>query len=130
MENLPKVLANPFPLEEVILNLLSNARDAVAGSQGSSWVRIRTDALLDGCESRVIIEVSDNGKGIAEGNLSKIWDPFFTTKDPDKGTGLGLSISKSIVEDFGGSVDVESTEGQGTKITIALPVANTGRTPS
>ena len=128
-ENLPKVLANPFSLEEVILNLLSNARDAVAGSHGSSWVRIRTDALLDGCESRVIIEVSDNGKGIAEGNLSKIWDPFFTTKDPDKGTGLGLSISKSIVEDFGGSVDVESTEGQGTKITIALPVAKTG-TPS
>lgn len=60
--------------------------------------------------------------GIPQEELTKVFDPFFTTKGPDKGTGLGMSICKSIVEQFGGKIDVESTTGKGTTVTVSLPV--------
>ncbi len=125
------VLANAFSLEEVLLNLLSNARHAVEGSSNGSvgTVRVKTKSAnrqLGGVG--VMIEVSDNGTGIPEEILEKVFDPFFTTKGPDEGTGLGLSVSKSIVETFDGRLQIESTPGEGTVVSVYLPVteATTG----
>ncbi len=128
-EDLPVVSANPFSLEEVLINLLINARDALEEKAKTdpesvpSQILLRT--LLDQAdpEKYVKIEVVDSGVGITDDVLDKAFDPFFTTKEPDKGTGLGLSISKSIVEDFGGTIDIQSTPGLGTTVTISLPVA-------
>jgi signal transduction histidine kinase len=127
-EDLPNVLANPFSLEEVVLNLMLNARDAVEERlQGGlrsppSRVLLRTLGNREGPGDKVTIEVIDWGVGIPQHLLPKVFDPFFTTKDPDRGTGLGLSISKSIVEQFGGTLHIQSTPGQGTTVTISLPV--------
>ncbi|MFC1718364.1 PAS domain S-box protein [Candidatus Poribacteria bacterium] len=128
-EDLPVVLANPFSLEEVLINLLVNARDAleeqakIDPESGPLQILLRT--LLDQTdpEEHVKVEVVDSGVGIPEHILNKAFDPFFTTKEPDKGTGLGLSITKSIVEEFGGTIDIQSTPGLGTTVTISLPVA-------
>ena len=128
-EGLPRVLANPFSLEEVVINLLNNARDAVEDlpkqesepSPGRGRVRVRTGLDGTGSALRVKIEVADTGVGIPQDVLSRIFDPFFTTKDPDKGTGLGLSVSKSIIETFGGELLIRSAFGDGTTVTISLP---------
>ena len=126
-ENLPTVRVNPFSLEEVLLNLLNNARDAVEeASSGelseAGWVRVRT-ALRNRSSGRaeVLMQVEDNGPGIPDDLVAKVFDPFFTTKDPDKGTGLGLAISKAIVEEFDGSLSIEPKNGNGTLVTVALP---------
>jgi signal transduction histidine kinase len=128
MDSLPVISANPFSLEEVVINLLINARDAVeeqmkAGSV-STPPRILLRTLLDqtGESEWVKIEVIDNGIGIPEDKVEYVFDPFFTTKGPDRGTGLGLSISRSIVEGFGGTIYINSTPGSGTTATISLPV--------
>ncbi len=129
----PRVLpvqVNPFSIEEVILNLLSNARDALEQRRQAEdevfvpQVTITTrDGKADGAD-RVDLEIRDNGVGIAESVSSRMFDPFFTTKDPDKGTGLGLSICKSIVEEFGGRIDFSSTEGAFTAFTVSFPKDN------
>ena len=122
---LPHVSANPFSLEEVILNLLNNALDALEERLESDptppRVLISTE-LEEGTESRVKIKVADNGMGIPEDILARIFDPFFTTKDPDKGTGLGLAISRSIVEDSGGTLQIQTTRGKSTTFIISVPV--------
>jgi len=128
VEELPVILVNPFSLEEVIINLLINARDAVEEqmeSDAASAPRVFLRTLLHQVDSekQVKIEVTDSGVGIPDDILDKVFDPFFTTKDPGRGTGLGLSISKSIVESFGGTMSIQSTPGSGTVATISLPVA-------
>jgi len=129
MEELPLVSVNPFSLEEVLINLLVNARDALEEgaktNSGSEPAQILLRTLLDEADSekRVKIEVIDSGVGIPKHVLDKVFDPFYTTKGPDRGTGLGLSISKSIVEDFGGAIHIQSVPGSGTTVTISLPVA-------
>ena len=128
-EPLPAVSANPFSLEEVVINLLINARDAVEeqlrGGSASASPRIvlRTLNYQAGPKEYVKIEVSDSGVGIPEHMIEKVFDPFFTTKGPDRGTGLGLSICKSIVEGFGGTIHIQSTPDEGTTVAISLPVA-------
>jgi C4-dicarboxylate-specific signal transduction histidine kinase len=126
--DLPIVLANPFSLEEVVINLLINARDAILEQMESDsmsvppHVTLRTKlAELDWGEC-VQIEVADNGVGIPEQVLERVFDPFFTTKVPDKGTGLGLSISRSIVEGFGGTIEIQSVNGEGATVNIYLPI--------
>jgi len=123
-ENLPAVEANAFSLEEVVLNLMSNARDAMMDGNGQlaedSILRLRTGAT-DGQSPLVTVEVEDSGKGIDMDILEKVFDPFFTTKDPDKGTGLGLTVCKSILEEFGGQIDIQSQPGRGTTVSISLP---------
>ncbi|MGA1864300.1 MAG: PAS domain S-box protein [bacterium] len=127
-ENLPDVLVNPFSLEEVILNLINNARDAFTGKtqmdlpKDSPHILVRTLEQKGNTKHHVIIKVIDFGTGIPKELMQKIFDPFFTTKDPDKGTGLGLSISKSIIEGFHGSIDIQSVVGSGTTVTISLPL--------
>ena len=126
-EDLPPVLANPFSLEEVILNLINNARDALTDqgktetSKDPPKIKVRTFLEERSAKCSVKIEVIDHGPGIPKELQSKIFDPFFTTKDPDKGTGLGLAISKSIIESFHGRIKIRSAQGSGTTITIALP---------
>ena len=121
------VLANPFSLEEVVLNLLSNARDALEKRQGDEEQRIRptitVTTLLREKNSRLfsVFQISDNGQGIALDIREQLFDPFFTTKTPDKGTGLGLSICKSIVEEYAGMIYYLSEPGKGTTFTIELP---------
>ena len=122
--DLPAVMANAYSLEEVVLNLLSNARDAVQvqserGGDGFVPGVVVRSLLDDGGWVRV--EVEDNGAGISTEIAQKVFDPFFTTKDPDRGTGLGLSISRSIIEEFGGRMELRSEPGQGTKMIVFLP---------
>jgi PAS domain S-box-containing protein len=128
--NLPSVQVNPYSLEEVILNLLVNARDSLLSmesEQDGASIEIRTD-FSDG---HVRISVADNGVGIPEEIHERIWEPFFTTKDPDKGTGLGLSICRSIIEQCAGRLELESTLGVGTTLTILLPPhAESDRAPA
>jgi two-component system, NtrC family, sensor kinase len=112
--DLPSVSVDPNQIEQVFVNMLLNAGDAMpAGGK----IIIKTD----GRENQVRIIISDTGIGISEENLAKIFDPFFTTK-ASKGTGLGLSVSYGIIESHGGKIEVESTIGIGTTVTIALPI--------
>ena len=124
------VLADPNQLRQVFLNLTINAADAVAGVGAHNGGRLKIATSLDtddgsgfkNAAGRLQIMFSDNGSGIAAENLDNIFDPFFTTKDPGKGTGLGLSVSFMIVESLGGRMTVASEVGQGTTMTITLPV--------
>ncbi len=114
-------------LEQVLLNLLINARQAMLGKGGSLTVKASANEDAEGpAEAR--IQVIDTGPGIPEKLLPKIFQPFFTTKGTArrgeaKGTGLGLAICREIVETHGGRIEVQSTVGKGTMFTIFLPVA-------
>jgi two-component system NtrC family sensor kinase len=114
-EGLPKVMVNPNQMEQVLLNLINNAMDAISDS-GRISLRMR----LDG--GRVAIEVEDTGCGMSGDQMAKIFFPFFTTKAVGKGTGLGLSISYGIIKALGGSIEVASEVGEGSTFTITLPV--------
>ncbi|MGD9610134.1 MAG: PAS domain S-box protein [Desulfovibrionaceae bacterium] len=123
-DGLPQVLAQPNPLEQVFMNLLLNARDAVeehwgpAARPGDKRITISTRVE----EGRVVATVADNGPGIAPEVLGRIFEPFFTTKEVGKGTGLGLSISYNIVKDYGGDIVAASEPGQGARFHVRLPV--------
>lgn len=112
------VKCNKNLLQQVIINLLQNAKDAIEESNKGSSITIRTALLPD---KEVRIEVEDNGPGIEEAIVDKIFDPLFTTKEVGKGTGLGLSLSKKIVKGFGGSIEVASSKRKGTCFNISLP---------
>ncbi len=111
------VHADPTQLHQVLLNLCVNARDAMAGG---GVLRLRA-ANANNDEPRVRIEVEDTGTGIPSHLLGKIFDPFFTSKEPGKGTGLGLSTALAIVRSHGGSLEVASVPGKGTVFTLHLP---------
>jgi len=115
-------------LEQVFINMLSNARDAILEAHGDAGGTIQVcSRLLSGSE--VDIEISDNGIGMTEEVRSKIFNPFFTTKEVGKGTGLGLSISHGIVKDHGGSIGCVSERGKGTQFHIRLPRYDSAATP-
>ena len=119
-----KVRALPVLLEQVLLNLMLNAGDAIRsrmnsgdGTPGRIWIRASKK------KTQVVVTVEDNGTGIAEATLPILFEPFFTTKPPKEGTGLGLSISYGIIHDLGGSIRAENT-GTGARIIIELPLAH------
>ncbi len=114
------VLADPHQLEQVFLNILINAVEAMQNG-GSLTVTAAVRHRQAG--SSVEVSVSDTGIGIPSENLPRIFDPFFTTKEVGKGTGLGLSVSYGIVRAHGGLLDVQSEVGKGSTFTVALPVA-------
>ena len=123
-EDLPPVLADPNRLEQVLVNLLINARDAIEkkGEQGGHKEEAKRITLKTKAEEgMVVIEVTDTGTGIPEAILHRIFEPFFTTKKVGKGTGLGLSISYGIVHDYDGTIHVESKEGEGATFIIRFP---------
>ncbi len=112
---LPQVLGHPLTINQVVLNLTTNALDACpAGGR----VTVRTAATSDGVE----LHVTDTGPGITPAIRDRIFDPFFTTKPPGQGSGLGLTISHGIVRDHGGRIDVESAPGNGAHFIVYLPV--------
>ena len=122
--DLPLVMCAPAQVNQVFLNLLVNALQAIeATSKGGGRIEIRTRAVGD----EAIVEVADDGSGIPADLLPRIFDPFFTTKAVGEGTGLGLSISHGIVSDHGGRIEVESTPGQGSRFRVILPVRGKGK---
>jgi PAS domain S-box-containing protein len=118
--DIPDVRGHRGKLQQVLLNLLSNARDAV---EGGGRIAVRTLHR----DERVVLEVDDDGIGIAEHDLARIFDPFFTTKGRGKGTGLGLSISYGIVREHEGTMQVESVPGEFTRFRVELPVPKSAR---
>jgi PAS domain S-box-containing protein len=117
-ENIPSITGNKQQLEQVILNLLTNACQALTSSGDAISIFTRVD---DNC---IKIEVKDEGEGISEEVLQKMKDPFFTTKRDSGGTGLGLSVSHSIIEAHGGLLEYQSEEGRGTTAAMILPIIN------
>ncbi len=112
---LPKVAASPSEMQQVLLNLINNAIDAI-GTEGGS---IEITSRLDG--EHVIIDVADTGQGIPNELMNRIFDPFFTTKPVGKGTGLGLSICYGIIKKMGGDITLNSSVGIGTTFHVHLP---------
>lgn len=110
----PDVMCHPGQLNQVFMNLLNNAQEAIKG-EGKIWIKTRKE------KDRVIISIRDSGKGIPAKSKKKIFDPFFTTKDVGKGTGLGLSISFGIVEKHNGSITVNSESGKGSEFIVTIP---------
>jgi signal transduction histidine kinase len=106
-----------YKLQQVFLNLFLNARDAMPRG---GWLTIVTK---DG-QAGAAVEIADTGSGIPPDQLSRIYDPFFTTKAIGKGTGLGLSITYGIVQEHGGTISCDSSVGQGTRFSLTLPLAS------
>ncbi len=128
-DTLPPVLINKNRLEQVIFNLVTNARDAIElRNPAEDVLEGGTITLSTRSEGDfVIFAIADTGVGIPEDRQEKIFEPFFTTKEVGKGMGLGLAITYGIVRDFGGEIEVESTLGVGTRFRVSLPGAeNTG----
>ncbi|HKQ72425.1 MAG TPA: ATP-binding protein [Blastocatellia bacterium] len=117
-DDLPLALCDAPKLQQVLMNLILNARDAMPSG---GTLDISTEAH----EDSVAVNIRDTGLGIAPEHLSKIYDPFFTTKQIGKGTGLGLAVSYGIIRDHGGHINVESKLGEGTRFQIILPLAAT-----
>ena len=115
LKPLPQIRCYPGQLNQVFLNLLINAAHAM---EERGEITIETEVA----GSAVVIRISDTGVGIPEGHLSKLFNPFFTTKPVGEGTGLGLSISYGIIQKHGGRIDVDSTVGRGTTFAIYLPI--------
>jgi len=113
---LPMVKTDPPLLRQVFLNLLINAIQAMEKSGGLLYVTTYVE------QSRVCVEVRDTGPGIPKENLERIFNPFFTTKEPGKGTGLGLSVSLRIVNQLGGDMAVRSEQGGGAAFTVCIPI--------
>jgi two-component system NtrC family sensor kinase len=115
-EHLPRFRSDPAQLQQVLLNLLNNAIDAIDSASGGE-IRI----TVAGNGNEILISLADNGSGIEPEHLEKIFVPFFTTKPVGRGTGLGLSTCYGIVDSLGGSIEVCSELGAGTVFTVHLP---------
>jgi signal transduction histidine kinase len=113
--DLPEITADPVQLRQALINLIINALHAMPGG---GHLKIKTRAA----KRAVSLFVEDNGAGIREDVVGKIFLPFYTTKDVDQGTGLGLSVVHGIVTSHGGTITVDSEEGRGTAFEIVLPV--------
>jgi len=118
--DLPIIASDQSQLQQVFLNLINNAIDAIE-KDGLIEVKTRKE------NSQILIRIKDNGPGIHEKHLKKIFDPFFTTKEVGKGTGLGLSVSYNIVEKLGGAITVESIVSEGTVFNVKLPIVMPGK---
>jgi signal transduction histidine kinase len=119
-ERAPQVSADADQLQQVFLNLLLNARDAMP--EGGD-LTLRTRYAADAGE--VVAEINDTGCGITADTLPHVFDPFFTTKPAGAGTGLGLAVCYGIVTAHGGRIEIQSNNGRGTSVRVVLPVATT-----
>lgn len=124
-ESIPQIRVNRGEMQQVFLNIITNARDAMMPKGGKLEIVVRQD------KNNVIVNFKDTGIGIKKKNLSKVLEPFYTTKDSPKGdsmlfrTGLGLSVSYGIIKRHGGTIEVESQPGEGTTFTVKLPAKDT-----
>jgi two-component system NtrC family sensor kinase len=125
-ENCPMVHCDRSQIQQVILNLVMNAAEAMQPHKGGRLV-VTAEGVHGGSHLR--IAVKDDGEGISPENLKRIFDPFFTTKPEGKGVGLGLAVSYGIVQAHGGEIEVESAPGRGTTFVITLPVKGTAESP-
>jgi len=114
--DLPAAWLDGDELEQVVLNLVGNALDAV---DSGGEVRV----LADVEHGEIVLRVQDDGCGIPAQDLERVFEPFFTTKPPGQGTGLGLAVVHGIVRGWGGTVHVDSAPGRGTTFTLSLPIA-------
>jgi len=124
-DSLPPILARKTRIEQVIFNLVANARDAVMRTKEARPGKVKPAITIRSFyeNERVTLTVADNGSGIPKDILNKVFEPFFTTKEVGSGMGLGLSISYGIVKDYNGNIDIQSKEGEGTTITLTFPCA-------
>ncbi len=128
----PLVLGEPLQIEQVILNLVSNARDAMDArhdhelrTMGRREHHKRLRIVLDRpAANEARLRIIDNGTGMSQDTVARIFDPFFTTKPVGRGTGLGLSISYGIISSHNGRIEADSTPGTGTTFSVWLPVWN------
>jgi len=117
-EGLPRTMVDLFQLQQVFINIINNAEDAMVAANGRGTILIRTRKK----RNKVEISFKDDGPGISREIIHKVFDPFFTTKDVGKGTGLGLSITHGIVTEHGGTIDIASAEEGGAVVTVELPI--------
>jgi PAS domain S-box-containing protein len=126
LRDVPNVLANELKLSQVVVNLLTNAVQALTGQREDNEVRVSTWTDETGA---AVLEVEDNGRGMSEQVRSKVFEPFFTTNAAGHGTGLGLSICRSIVAGLGGEIAVESELGRGSRFRVRLPASSEQPSP-
>ena len=120
-DDLPRIKANGVQIQQVVTNLLINARDALAEKSGEKIIRLESFLEKTPEQDWVTVSVRDNGSGIAKDQLDNIFTPFYTSKEATKGTGLGLSVSFGIAQAHGGSLEVESAPGKGSCFFLRLP---------
>jgi PAS domain S-box-containing protein len=118
--NLPFIMVDPYQLQQVLLNLINNAYQAMIADKGKGELVIKNSQS----QKNVRVSVIDNGPGISQENLPKIFDPFFSTKEPGKGTGLGLNLSYGIIKEHQGEILVDSELGKGSAFSIILPIVD------
>jgi two-component system NtrC family sensor kinase len=116
---LPPVFADPHQVQQVILNLVINAEQAMLSSHGRGTLIVRT--WHDVARESLVLEVNDDGPGVPDEVQPKIFDPFFTTKEVGKGTGLGLTVAYAILQEHGGRITVRSSPGEGASFFVELP---------
>jgi len=126
LRDVPNVLANELKLSQVVVNLLTNAVQALTGEREDNEVRVSTWTDESGV---AVLEVEDNGRGMSEEVRAAVFEPFFTTKAAGHGTGLGLSICRNIVAGFGGEITVESELGKGSRFRVRLPACSEQPSP-
>ena len=115
LQDVPRIRAIPWKLEEVFINVLLNSMDACTETDVIEVQSFSSD-------DQVVVTISDSGTGISEENLSRVFDPFFTTKEIGKGTGLGLSVCYNIIENHGGEISISTVQPRGTRVIMTLPV--------
>jgi PAS domain S-box-containing protein len=119
-EDLPEAMVNPTELEQVFVNLINNAIDATAAAGRHDAVAVHVSRV----DNRMLIEVRDRGEGIGSDSTGRIFDPFYTSRQQEGGTGLGLSVTHGIVHQHQGRINVDSRSGEGTAITVDIPIGN------
>ncbi len=120
-EGLPQVFADPYQIQQVLLNLIINAEQAMLSANGRGTLVVRSWYDAEG--DAVVLEINDDGPGIPSEVQPKIFDPFFTTKEVGKGTGLGLTVVYAIVQEHGGRIRLESRPGEGASFVVELPAS-------
>ena len=125
--DLPMISGDANQLEQVFLNLISNARDAMEARQGVKTMTITSSFLIEDGVPLISVFIQDNGVGIPEADIDKVFEPFFSTKAVGKGTGLGLSLCFGIIESHGGRIEIQSEIERGTEVRIIIPAKEAGK---
>jgi two-component system NtrC family sensor kinase len=123
--DVPSITCSPSQVNQVLLNLVTNAAQAIDKPRGTITLTTRREGA-----AAVAIEVADDGRGITDEAMPRIFDPFYTTKEVGKGTGLGLTIAYKIVSSHGGRIDVRSQVGEGSTFTVVLPIDPPAEAPA